>query len=1577
MCSALQIALVDLFASWGIHPSAVVGHSSGEIAAAYATGALSLEAAMRVAYFRGFLLPGIKEQGYKGGMMAAGISEQDALAEIAAMGDSHGRVVVGCVNSPRSVTLSGDSTAITQMQRILTSRGAFARKIQVDTAYHSHHMLAISESYRERLLGIEVTPLGRRKTVTMFSSVTGRAITADDKLSADYWVSNMVSTVRFSEALAQMCTLEAEEGVDMLIELGPHSALAGPVKQVLSSLSPAPASPIGYASALVRGIDADKSALEVAASLLAQGYSFNIHAAQQFATGDSRVVVGLPSYPWNHTRRYWAESRLSRDYRLRPFPRTDILGAPFHDWNPIEPRWRNFIRLSEQPWVRGHVIQGTILYPAAGFCCMAIEAALQMNVLAAKANRSLPSISTLKVQELSISKALVIPETEEGVEVIFSMRPCPTSSTASSTTRNEFRVFSCSNSSEWAEHCRGLVSVTYKDAGNTATSLLKGADTTAKECQAILQEARANCTSELDVSRLYKSLDAAGLTYGPDFLGIDRVALGRRQALGTVRVTDTKSGMPKQFEFDRMVHPATMDAFLQLCIVSLGAESVQGITHPYLPTFIQEVSISGNVSAEAGDEFEAAAHASAVGFREVRADVVAVSRHSPETSFIRMSGVKCLAIADSDMIPLDANILKHCSTVVWEPDVDLVEGEKLNSIIRAPVATAGPTRVKDLELLSYYFIDKALKLEAEVDAMLPHHQKFFRYMQHQRDLVLSNQHEQQTLEWTRLDDAVVSSRIQSLLAKLADPLDYEGRMICRMGQALPAVVRQEEEPLALMMEDNLLHDYYTVGLGTPQTYPQIARYVEILSHKYPDLDYLEIGAGTGGCTAPILESLSGHGNLKYPRLRSYTFTDISTGFFEQAAEKFGTWRDRMEFRKLDIDQDPSKQGFHNEQFDVVVAANVLHATHDIEQTMSHVRKLLRPGGRLILLDMTHSVASVSLIFGNLPGWWNTSEPWRQHGPLLSEDQWRSVLLRHGFSDLQASSPDSLNPLEEQTRVMIATAVVEAKTSDDPDALQAHTLLLQPTSPSQADNSLVQAVANELNDSGVLTLICTLSTLRGQEIAGKVVISFVELQDSLITDISQEHLDVLKVITQESAGVLWVTRGSATKGVKPEMSLFQGLARALRSENEVLPCLTLDLDAEIPVPAAEAAGLLLRLYKRTFGLDGVSPAVRDSELAEIGGVLYAKRVIDDARLNAHIATRTRPGFSLLPEPRDITQQRDRLLKLNIGTVGNIESLAFDDDHSLSEPLRPDEVEIEVRAVGLNFRDLLICMGEVADTYLGNECAGVVVQTGSDVHHVAAGDRVAAWCLGSFATRMRNPGCGVQRIPDGMSYATAAALPLVYVTAYYSLMHVARLERGESVLIHSAAGGVGQAAIQIAKLCGAEIYATVGTEEKKSLLMGKYGIPESHILPSHDLSFASVIQKMTDGRGVDVVLNSLAGDALQATWKCIAPFGRFVEIGKKDIDANGRLQMAPFAKNVTFTSVDATVILRQNRKLAGDIFTKVMDLARTGQVTEASPLMLRPFSETQDSMRLMQTGKHLGKIVLEPRLGDLVPVRSRPH
>lgn len=361
-CTALQVALTDLLASWGVRPSSVVGHSSGEIGAAYAAGIYTLEGAMALAYRRGQMTSLLKKSfpSLRGTMMAVGAGP-DAIKPMLKMLGSY--ATIACVNSPSSVTISGDVDAITELEAVLQERQLFNRRLKIDVAYHSDHMKNVAEAY---LAAIESIKPSTTSTATFFSSVTGEIAQPSD-LGPAYWVSNLTSPVLFANALGKMCADE-ESRPNLLIELGPHSALKGPILDTLKGVGPA-ASKVGYAPTVVRNADPAQSVLDAAGAVYVRGGELDITELNfPFSKARNRAFLrDLPRYPWQHGTRYWHESRIAEKHKQRDGKRNDILGALALYSNDLEPTWRNIVRLDDVPWLREHKMQGMSVYPMAGY----------------------------------------------------------------------------------------------------------------------------------------------------------------------------------------------------------------------------------------------------------------------------------------------------------------------------------------------------------------------------------------------------------------------------------------------------------------------------------------------------------------------------------------------------------------------------------------------------------------------------------------------------------------------------------------------------------------------------------------------------------------------------------------------------------------------------------------------------------------------------------------------------------------------------------------------------------------------------------------------------------------------------------------------------------------------------------------------------------------------------------------------------------------------------------------------------------------------------------------------------------
>ena len=382
------------------------------------------------------------------------------------------------------------------------------------------------------------------------------------------------------------------------------------------------------------------------------------------------------------------------------------------------------------------------------------------------------------------------------------------------------------------------------------------------------------------------------------------------------------------------------------------------------------------------------------------------------------------------------------------------------------------------------------------------------------------------------------------------------------------------------------------------------------------------------------------------------------------------------------------------------------------------------------------------------------------------------------------------------------------------------------------------------------------------------------------------------------------------------------------------------------------------------LDDCKRLPDDLEFAEIDGMLKIPRALPAP---------VRETCGPVPEPQPF-HQPERPLKLKVGQVGLLDSIHFVDDDEASSPLEANDVEIAVAAVGLNFIDIMMSLGQIPPSRKpGQERSGIISAIGQEVQGLAVGDRVCALASGSYGNSVRTSQHWAVKIPQDMSFDHAASIPVIFCTAYYALMEIARLSKGESVLIHAAAGGVGQAAIMLAKRAGAELYVTVDSSDKKKLMLEDYGISEDRIMSSRDTSFHRELMAMTSNRGVDVVLNSTSGDILHQSWQCLAPLGRFLEIGKRDFVQNSNLEMNKFLQSVTFAGVDLGVFAQNRPPAFQQMLSEMVDLHSRQVLEPIRPLNVFPISKLEQALRTMQSGKHIGKIIIDCSEDNIVQVQ----
>ncbi|KAK2057699.1 hypothetical protein LY76DRAFT_656636 [Colletotrichum caudatum] len=707
LCTILQVALVDLLRDWNILPHSVTGHSSGEIAAAYCMGALSRESAWKAAYFRGTLATALKEiaPDMKGAMMALGLGP-DAAADMITRAKADGQVSVACVNSPTSVTISGDAAGVDKMLATAEEEGAFARKLQVDTAYHSFHMQMVSQDYMEAIYDLEVEPTAAESKIRMHTSVTGAAVDDPEDLGPAHWVKNLISPVQFASAIQSLVRpLESksngrprENAVHILVEIGPHSALRGPSLQSLKSIG---VTNVPYFSALTRNEDGVDSALGLAGTLFSHGVPVDFAAVNQDKSSrrTPRALVHLPSYQWNHSQKYWAESRLAREFRLREYGARSLLGAPCPVTSTEERVWRGFLRLEEQPWVADHKISGSILYPGAGFLAMAVEG---MRQLAFHRNLDKPRvIKGFRLRDVRLMAAMILSSDKQEVEHTLSLQPQPEDGWY------RFTVASSGDGQSLTRNCAGLVLVEYEDGENPDSSVRAEELETAS----LFKAAASSCHNTIDTSHFYETLEQVGVQYGPCFANVTSLSSSPNTAVGSIAIPDVgftaadSGGGPEDLYQKRphVVHPAFLDAVFHLCFAALMGDGNK-MKSAMVPTQIDEICLSMRLPTDVGKQLRGFCHAKRAGLKSLEAEM-AVMDEQEARPVLTIRGFCCTQVDGSTSGDSDAEVTaitkKYASRMVWRPHLQLLSDEDLRQWIQSKAKTVEEALAEYIKLLHH------------------------------------------------------------------------------------------------------------------------------------------------------------------------------------------------------------------------------------------------------------------------------------------------------------------------------------------------------------------------------------------------------------------------------------------------------------------------------------------------------------------------------------------------------------------------------------------------------------------------------------------------------------------------------------------------------------------------------------------------------------------------------------------------------------------------------------------------------------------------------------------------------------
>jgi acyl transferase domain-containing protein len=1484
---ALQTALLALWRSWGVAPTAVAGQGPGEFAAAYAAGVLGLEEGLRMVH--------------------------------------------ACSGS-RADTVTG------VMQEIAA---------QIQFAEPQIHWL---------------------------SGPTGDNLRPDEAADPSHWIRRLQVPAQFEGAFRRL----QDKGYRIFLEIGPH-----PQAGASEAPDAGEAGTRILLPSLRRGADDWNQMLDSLANLYVMGVPVDWVG---FEKPYSRMRVPLPTYPLQR-RRYWLQGAApQRAARNLPTAVHPLLGGCIPS-ALADVQFENSIGQSDFDFINDHRVNHQTIVPATAFIEMAAAGIRAVNGNAAALLEDFVIHRPLLIEAGQRRRVQTIVSPAAGGAWLFQIHSRADSEPDASTA-------SLRPAGVWTTHVSGRFNP-------------PGAVPEVPPATVSLETLHTRCPEEIDGRTHYEELARRGFHFGPVLQGVVSIRRGRGEALGHIRLPEHAEPQIPLFGF----HPALLDACLQFfwAILPQDADAAS-----YLPVSFERFRMHGQPAAELFSH--AAFRPIATGDKDrVEGDVTIYDATGHAVAAItRLIFRRATPATLQAAVP--ARIQDWLYQLHWEPrpsprtpaSAPPPEGQGATFApqidrIGMHVDQAMPTLaekhglkshqrfVRSVEALSAVYIREAL---ADLGvAFTPGHrfsvdglvgagvvQPRYRRLLHRYAQILADGGllRQAGGDWEVLRAPTGENAAEHLKRLLAEPgggASAQLELVARCGSRLADALSGKVDPLGLLFPDGnlaLAARLYSESAEAAVFNSLVREAVQEALRALPPgrkARILELGAGTGGATSYVLPGLDAS------RV-AYVFSDISPVFLKRAAERFKKYS-FVEYRICNIEQGPVPQSFEAQSFDIVIAMNMLHATRDVQESLRNIHEFLVPGGLLILLEGTAPEQWIDITFGLTDGWWAFRDTdLRADYPLLSRAQWIEALRGCGYAEAAtAPAPSDLSP----EALILASRSAEALVKHPLSTAERLWMVIS------EENGLGPGIAARLNEVGIACLQVTAGDrlaqtgdLRwsvrpdqpedyqrvfGDVAARRRVETIVHLWDAgaelsaeaTLAELqsaqgrgTQSLLYALQALLKTSAwrpppDICIATCGALATDPQFAPRIVQapawGLCRVMGLEHPDVPLRHVDLDPNAPTSrnAEDLVGLLLAADTEA------TVALRD-------GRQWVPR-LKPAQATASGQTSTDATDSL---PRRLRQS----------TAGVLDELELE-PAELPAP-GPGEVQIRVHCAGLSFRDVMNALSMRQDPDpLGSECSGRIARVGRGVSAFVPGDDVIALAAGSLGTHVNTQAAYVVRKPPALSFEAAATLPTAFLTAQFALFQTGGLQPGERVLIHAAAGGVGMAAVQLALAAGAEVFGTAGSASKRAHLLS-LGLRAA--MDSRSTAFVDDIAALTDGRGVDVVLNSLAGEFIPKSMSVLAPGGRFLEIGKRDIlTPDAARQLRP---DVRYHVID---LAATSLTAPSQIQSLFQDLVQRVESQKLQPLPLQTFGLSQASaaFRFMSQSRHLGKIVIR---NDLLPGTS---
>ncbi|MDL2315842.1 SDR family NAD(P)-dependent oxidoreductase [Desulfovibrio sp. OttesenSCG-928-A18] len=1541
MLFAMQVALTESFAAQGLYPSAVIGHSVGELAAAWASGALSLEDAVRVLYMRSKLQGPMRGSG---AMAVANMSMEKAAALLADYGES---IEISAENTHNSLTLSGQERPLRAFVDQCKRLRVAAKMLRIPYPFHTKAMDGIRADFLEGLK--QLRP--RKAKIPFFSTVTGEQFTG--LLDKEYWYRNIRQPVLFARAIEAAF----EQGFRLFLEVGPSPILRSYMRDLFRQESV----PVSVTPTLFNNDNEVEDFAGAWKNAWENGWALDLK--RHFPLPHERVT--LPAYAWNREFT-WPEDTPENRGHLKAARVHPLLGWSLPGKAHV---FENTLLPADFPWLGDHVAGAGAVYPAAAFLESMLAAARQ-----------------------------VYPEQQSALERITIFRPLPLADSAPKVVRlgvdredggllMEARQHM--SAEPWGRYARARIVPSADSPGDAGFSL----------------ETPEHFGIIVSKRDLYNTASRFLLHYGPAFQTVAR-AWSRPEPEHPEVLVQFEEPVPESVA-GMLIPPPLIDGALQSLFILLSAQ-YKGQVRAYLPVNFERV-----IMFESGKPRFAHAKLERVSPRSVVATFRLFDGMGKTLLILRNCRFRRAAWLEHER----AASSPYSVMLVPSPHPDSVS--PLSGIATGDMAVEAQKCISDTAARTNAETGQGTHpyLLLQLAALTYAHEQVFQFLGPQskhrgiEDLLESGLlHPSQELWFQalleRLENADLVVRQNERIQVQAPKNTVNAKTLWRtlvsnapgylpeavllshiagnMRDILAGRYAGEEQSI---LPQKLVRQYFSSSSSLrPFTVAAKHCLKAVLSTgKSGDLlNILHIADEPAAMLPDILPFLAAHPCRWVVAERD----EVSA---EAQAMRFST-EPSLSFGALEL-EDPAEE--HIGRYHCIFMAWTLHSRLNSARVLERCRDMLAPGGVICLLEHCPDMFT-DLVFGSSPAWWAASPENSLPVPLMQEtDYWRESLEKVGFAACvgiggmnegygsacllfgrksapqsgqadanrtQAARPDKSeqqNPeiekqAEKNTPAPVCLIISGPEDSESAALARAlHGKLLE--AEMECAIASCPAAGPEETDAGDAWLASLQERMQGwadrqlQLIFAAGYDTREDLRLEELAAIQQQGLFALCAVARAwdrlrtDTRLFVITGGALTDGAPdvlpvPSQGALCGFARVLGNELRALRCTVIDAHGAILESKGRIAALARELLRPTD----------ENEIVLTANARYVPRM-----------------KRFTPRTDSAADAETSGALLTFDSPGRLQNLYWK-SMPLPKP-GPGEVCVEVRYTGLNFRDVMWSMGMLLDEALENgfsgptmgiECSGIIRSVGQGVTGWKPGDAVLGFTPAGFSSHVLTRATAIARKPDNISLSQAATIPVAFITAWYSLKHLARMQPGERILIHGAAGGVGLAAVQIAAHLGLEVHATVGSAEKRSFLRS---LGVSNLYSSRSLAFAQEVMDNTQGQGVDAVLNSLVGEAIPAGLSVLRPFGRFIELGKRDFYADTPMRLRPFSNNLSYFGVDVDQLIIHQPELARTLFAELIALFAERKLAPL-PHTLYPVTRTVDAFQAMQQSAHTGKLVV---------------